>query len=94
MLKKIKFLSILITSLIFLLSCSNEPAEVTKIKFMAGYKPQANLPFVAAYVKGGFPSLRSKWYFEHKKWIKVIPRDAYTYLHFRFFDGEGKIINV
>ena len=50
MLKKIKFLSILITSLIFLLSCSNEPAELTKIKFMAGYKPQANLPFVAAYV--------------------------------------------
>ena len=51
-------------------------------------------PFVAAYVKSGFPSLRSKWYFEHKKWIKVIPRDAYTYLHFRFFDGEGKIINL
>jgi ribonuclease G len=27
----------------------------------------------------GFPSLRSKWYFEHKKWVKIIPRDAYTY---------------
>jgi ribonuclease G len=24
----------------------------------------------------GFPSLRSKWFFEHKKWVKIIPRDA------------------
>ena len=51
-------------------------------------------PFVAAYLKMGYPSIRSKWYFEYKRWIKIIPRDAYTYLHFRFFDKEGKIINV
>jgi hypothetical protein len=34
----------------------------------------------------GFPSLRSKWYFEHKKWVKIIPRDAYTYLEYHFYD--------
>ncbi|MBT4959219.1 MAG: ribonuclease E/G, partial [Flavobacteriaceae bacterium] len=51
-------------------------------------------PFIAAYVKSGYPSIRSKWYFEHKRWVKIIPRDAYTYLHFRFFDKDGKIINV
>ena len=49
-------------------------------------------PFVAAYLKKGFPSLRSKWLFEHKKWVKIIPRDAYTYLEYRFFDDQGKEI--
>ena len=51
-------------------------------------------PFIAAYVKSGYPSIRLNWYIEHKRWIKIIPRDAYTYLHFRFFSKEGKIINA
>jgi ribonuclease G len=51
-------------------------------------------PFVAAYVKSGYPSVRLKWYLDHNRWVKIIPRDAYTYLHFRFFDKEGKIINA
>jgi ribonuclease G len=50
-------------------------------------------PFVAAYLKKGFPSLRSKWFFEHKKWVKIIPRDAYTYLEYHFFDENGKEIS-
>jgi ribonuclease G len=49
-------------------------------------------PFVAAYLKKGFPSLRSKWFFEHKKWVKIIPRDAYTYLEYHFYDNHGKEI--
>ena len=49
-------------------------------------------PFVAAYLKKGFPSIRSKWFFEHKKWVKIIPRDAYTYLEYHFFDSQGKEI--
>ena len=49
-------------------------------------------PFVAAYLKKGFPSIRSKWLFEHKKWVKIIPRDAYTYFEYRFFNDEGKEI--
>ena len=51
-------------------------------------------PFVAAYLTKGFPSLRSKWFFEHKKWVKIIPRDAYTYLEFHFLDNEGTEIIV
>ena len=49
-------------------------------------------PFVAAYLTKGFPSLRSKWFFEHKKWVKIIPRDAYTYLEYHFFDENGNEI--
>ena len=51
-------------------------------------------PFVAAYLKSDYPSLRMKWYIKHKRWITIVPRDAYTYLHFRFFNKEGKIINA
>ena len=51
-------------------------------------------PFVAAYLEKGFPSLRSKWFFEYKKWVKIIPRDAYTYLEYHFLDKEGNEIIV
>jgi ribonuclease G len=51
-------------------------------------------PFIAAYLKQGFPSLRVKWFIEHKKWIKIIPRDAFTYLHYKFTDDAGKKIRV
>ena len=49
-------------------------------------------PFIAAFLTKGFPSVRSKWFIEHKKWVKIIPRDAYTYLEYHFFDKNGKEI--
>ena len=51
-------------------------------------------PFVAAYLLQGMKSERFKWYLNYKKWIKIIPRDAYTYLHYRFFDRNGKVIHI
>src|SRR5690554_211044 len=50
-------------------------------------------PFIAAFLTKGFPSLRSKWFLEHKKWVKVMPRDAYTYLEYHFFDKNGDKID-
>jgi ribonuclease G len=49
-------------------------------------------PFVAAFLTKGFPSPRSKWFIEHKKWVKVLPRDAYTYLEYHFLDKNGNEI--
>ena len=49
-------------------------------------------PFIAAFLTKGFPSVRSKWFLEHKKWVKIQPRDAYTYLEYHFFDKDGKEI--
>jgi len=46
-------------------------------------------PFIAAYLTKGFPSVRFKWFLEHKKWVKILPRDAYTYLEYRFKDKDG-----
>jgi len=41
-------------------------------------------PFIAAFLTKGMNSIRFKWYLKHKKWITIIPRDAYTYLYYRF----------
>jgi len=49
-------------------------------------------PFIAAFLTKGFPSIRSKWFFEHKKWVKIQPRDAYTYLEYHFLDKDGNQI--
>tara|TARA_R110002051_G_scaffold23983_4_gene59912 strand:- start:2067 stop:3605 length:1539 start_codon:yes stop_codon:yes gene_type:complete len=49
-------------------------------------------PFIEAFLTKGFPSVRSKWFIEHKKWVKIMPRDAYTYLEYRFTDKDGKEI--
>ena len=43
-------------------------------------------PFVAAYLKQGIPSIQMKWFMRYKKWIKIVPRDAYKYLQFNFLD--------
>ncbi|MGM0635742.1 MAG: Rne/Rng family ribonuclease [Bacteroidota bacterium] len=51
-------------------------------------------PFIAAYLTRGFPSPRSKWFFDYKKWVKIQPRDAYTYLEYHFHDQDGKEIKL
>lgn len=51
-------------------------------------------PFIAAYLTKGFPSPRSKWFFDHKRWVKIQPRDAYTYLEYHFHDKNGEVITV
>lgn len=51
-------------------------------------------PFIAAYLTKGVPSPRSKWFFDHKRWVKIQPRDAYTYLEYHFHDKNGDIIDV
>lgn len=49
-------------------------------------------PFVASYLKSGFPSIQTKWFLNYKKWIKVLPRDAYQYLQYRFYTENDKVI--
>ena len=49
-------------------------------------------PFIAAFLTKGFPSVRTKWFLEHKKWVNIQPRDAYTYLEYHFFDKDGNKI--
>ncbi|CAI8318132.1 MAG: Ribonuclease E [Flavobacterium sp. SCGC AAA160-P02] len=41
-------------------------------------------PFIASYLTKGISSIRFRWYLKHKKWITIIPRDAYRYLQYKF----------
>ena len=41
-------------------------------------------PFVAAYLRRRLSSQQRTWFAEHKKWIRIIPRDAYMYLQYKF----------
>ena len=47
-------------------------------------------PFIAAYLTKGLPSTQDKWFLKYKKWIKILPRDAYQYLKFNFTYTNGK----
>ena len=42
-------------------------------------------PFVAAYLTKGVSSIRFKWFIKYKKWIDILPRDAYQYLQYKFY---------
>ena len=46
-------------------------------------------PFIAAFLTKGFPSVRFRWFMKHNKWVKIIPRDAYTYLEYHFYNKNG-----
>lgn len=47
-------------------------------------------PFVAAYLKQGFPSTRKKWAWKYKIPIKIMPRDSFKYLELRITNEKGK----
>jgi ribonuclease G len=65
--------------------------KVVKHKHNKGQSIHLHLhPFIAAYLTKGFPSIRFKWWLEHKKWVRVVPRNAYLYLDFRFLNNSGK----
>lgn len=49
-------------------------------------------PFIAAYLKKGIPSIQQRWFTKYKKWIKILPRDAYQYLRFDFTNNNGEIL--
>jgi ribonuclease G len=72
----------------------NKMTEELKQLFKMDYKKITlnTHPFIAAFLTKGFPSVRAKWFMEHKKWVTVQPRDAYTYLEYHFFDKDGEKI--
>lgn len=51
-------------------------------------------PFVAAYLKKGFPSQQMRWSMEFKKWIKVTPNTEYQMLEYHFMDQHNDEIRL
>lgn len=50
-------------------------------------------PFLAAYLVKGIPSIRQRWYFKYKRWIRIVPRDSYKYLQFNFLNKNNTLYN-
>ena len=50
--------------------------------------------FIAAYLNQGFPSIKTKWFIKYKRRIRVIPRDSYFYLKYKFLDENKKRIFI
>jgi len=73
-------------------------AELDKIVKQKQYKDKKIFlhlhPFVAAYLNQGFPSIRTKWFMQYNKWIRIVPRDAYLYLEYRFLDEDNKRLRI
>ncbi|HBX49948.1 MAG: ribonuclease G [Bacteroidetes bacterium RIFOXYA12_FULL_35_11] len=49
-------------------------------------------PFVAAFIKKGFPSQRLKWRWKYKKIIKVKSSISYSFLEYHLFHSNGEEI--
>ncbi len=67
-------------------------SELDKVMNFKNYKKVTlNVhPFIAAYLKQGYPSIQVRWFMKYKKWIKILPRDAYQYLQYRFDRQKDK----
>lgn len=68
-----------------------------KLELIAAQEKDKNIflhthPFIAAYLtKGWFNSLRRKWSKKHGKNLKVIPRDAFKFLEYRFYNSKDEM---
>lgn len=51
-------------------------------------------PYVYTFVKAGFPSLRYRWVYKFKKWLRFRPDNAYHLLEYRFFNKKGDEIRI
>lgn len=47
-------------------------------------------PYVAAFVTRGFPSLRLRWMWRYKSWIKVVVDEAVGLAESKVFDKKGR----
>ena len=48
--------------------------------------------FIASHLTKGLNSIQMQWFLKYKKWIKIIPRDAYPYLKYQFYNKNDKLI--
>jgi len=51
-------------------------------------------PYIYAYLVQGFPSIRMKWYFTFKHWIRLQPMSSFHLLEYRFINKVGDEIKM
>lgn len=51
-------------------------------------------PIIAAYLKRGLPSLRLKWFFKYKRWIRISTNENFPITEYKFFDEHDDEIKI
>lgn len=46
-------------------------------------------PYVAAYLRNGFMSMRLKWMWKYKCYIKITESQSFSYMEYKFYDRYG-----
>lgn len=49
-------------------------------------------PYLEAYITKGFPSIRMKWLWKYRRFIRVDSNDSLAIAEFHFYDGNGEEI--
>lgn len=44
-------------------------------------------PYIAAYLKSGFPSIRQKWFMKYKRWVKIELDNTFHFGEYHFIDS-------
>jgi len=47
-------------------------------------------PFIAAYLKQGFPSLQMKWFLNYKVWVSIKAIPSYHFLEYHFLNKQDE----
>ncbi len=51
-------------------------------------------PYLYAYFTRGFPSIRMKWFFKYKRWVKLEVDSSLAITEFKFLNKEGEEIQL
>ena len=51
-------------------------------------------PFIEAYLKKGFPSIRMKWYSSFYKWVSVLSDSSYQLTEYKFYNDNDDEIRL
>lgn len=51
-------------------------------------------PIIGAYLQKGFPSLRMKWFFKYKKWVRIFVNEDFGITDYKFFDENDEEIKL
>lgn len=69
------------------------------LSFISQSRPKSKLklrvhPYVAAYLKQGFPNRQMKWYMQYFKWVQIVPDSEYSLTKYRFYDDNDDEIRL
>ena len=67
------------------------------LNFLLANKKKLKLvvhPFIDAYIRKGWPSLRMRWAWHHKNWLTVIADSNFTLTQFEFWDENEEVVNL